>query len=69
MPGAYKLPFWCGKDRPVGPHTDMPAKPVQTEVLRSAASLELGGTQLPSEALVRQCRFAATPFGPGLSSL
>lgn len=34
-PGAYKLPFWCGEDRPAGPNTDVPAKPVQTEGLGS----------------------------------
>lgn len=50
MPGAYRMPFWCGKDRPTGPNADMPAKPVQTEVLGSAASPELGGRQLPREA-------------------
>lgn len=31
-PGAYKLPFWCGEDRPAGPNTDVPAKPVQTGI-------------------------------------
>lgn len=67
MPGAYKLPFWCGEDRPAGPNADVPAKPIQTEVLGPAASPELRGRQLPREALVGQCRFAATPLGSGLS--
>lgn len=68
MPGAYRMPFWCGKDRPTGPNADVAAKPVQTEVLGSAASPELGGRQLPREALLGQHRVAATPFGSGVSS-
>lgn len=67
MPGAYKLPFRCGEDRPVRPNADVPAKPVQTEGLGFAASPELGAQQLPREALVGQRRFATTPFGSGLS--
>ena len=68
MPRAYKLPFWCGEARPTGPNADVPAKPIQTEVLGSAASWELGGRQMPGEAHVGWHRFAATPFGSGLSS-
>ena len=67
MPGANKLPFWCGEDRPAGLNADVPAKPVQTEMLGSAASPQLGERQLPGEALMGQRRFAATPFGSGLS--
>ena len=46
MPGAYKVPFWCGKDRPAGPNTDMPANPVQTEVLGSAWGDTCGAAQV-----------------------
>lgn len=67
MPGAYKLPFWCGDDRPTGPRADVPAEPGQTEVLGSAAGPELGGRQAPREAPVGQHRFTTTPFGSGLS--
>lgn len=63
-PGAYKLPFWCGEDRPAGPNTDVP---VQTEALGSAGSPEPGGRQLPGEAPVGHCLSTTTPFGSGLS--
>lgn len=69
MPGARKLPFWCGEDRPTGPNADAPARPIQMEVLGSAATPELGGRQLPMQAFVGQRGFAATPFGSGLSTL
>lgn len=69
MPAAYKLPFCCGEDRPAGPNADAPAKPVQTEVLGSAALPELGGRKVPEEALVGQHGFTSTPSGLGLSGL